>query len=54
MAREKCMGCFWGVTFDGVCRSFLKLSEMALINVLVFAVLKTLHNLVFALFPNNR
>ena len=56
MAREKCMGCFWGVAIDGACWSFLGLSEMALINVLVFAVLKTLHNLVFeqkSLFPNN-
>ena len=41
------MGCFQVVVFHGVSRSLLELSEMTLINVSVFLVLKILHNIVF-------
>ena len=38
---------FGVVVLHGVCRSLLGLSEMALINALVFVVSNILHNLVF-------
>ena len=53
--REKCMGYFKVVVFHGVCRSLLGLSQMTLINVLVFLVFKILNNLILvqkSLFAN--